>query len=87
MLRVKFDYRKLQEDLGFSPADLPELYERLFGVKVGRATAYAWFERGGMTLERFIQLLSLVRWTDDRKIDVWKYVEVVKDERPKKRAA
>jgi len=87
MLRVRFDFRKLQADLGFSTADLPELYERLYHVKVARPTAYAWFERGNMTLPRFIQLLNVVRWTDDRKLDIWKYIEVIKEEPPKTRRA
>ena len=82
---VQFDYEALQRDLGFLPADLPQLLEGLFGEKITKAGVYAWFARERMTVERLIQLLAIVRIETDRKLNIWKYIRVTRA--PLRRAA
>ena len=72
---TSFNYEKLQKDLGFLPTDIPALFKGLFGEEISKAAVYAWFARESMTVERLVQLLTIVRIETGRKLDVWKYIE------------
>ena len=82
---VIFDYDALQKDLGILPADLPQHLSGLLGEKITKAGVYAWFARERMTVERLVQLLAVVRMETDRKLNIWKYIRVVRA--PGRRAA
>lgn len=84
---IRFNYEKLQQDLGFLPTDVPRLFEGVFGEKISKAAVYQWFARERMTVERLIQLLTIVRIETDRKLDIWKYVEVTRPASARKSAA
>jgi len=75
---VQFDYELLQRDLGFLPADLPQLLEGLFEKKITKAGVYAWFAKERMSVERLTQLLAIVRIETGRKLNVWKYIKVTR---------
>jgi hypothetical protein len=83
---VRIDYEALRKDIGFEPAEIPALFDKVFGIKLSRSAAYAWHARRSLTLERLAQLLTLVRIETDRRLDLWKYLTVV-DTSSKKRAA
>lgn len=76
MYNIRFDYRRLREDLGLPVSTLPALFKKHFNLKVSRGTVYAWFHRAAMPVERLTQLLSIVRIETDRRLDIWRYVEV-----------
>lgn len=84
---IRFNYEKLQKDLGFLPTDVPRLFEGVFGERISKAAVYAWFARERMTVERLIQILTIVRIETDRKLDIWKYVEVTRPAGQRNRAA
>lgn len=72
----QFKYERLQKDLGFLLTDLPRLFKGLYGEEISKAAVYAWFARESMSVERLIQLLTIVRIETGQKLDLWKYIEV-----------
>jgi len=84
---VRFNYEKLQADLGFLPSDLPQLLKGLFGEDITKAGVYAWFARERMTVERLIQILAVVRLEREKKLNIWRYIEVTRADSRTKRAA
>ena len=70
-----FNYDKLQKDLGFLATDVPRLFKGLFDEDISKAAVYAWFKRESMTVERLVQLLTIVRIETGKKLDIWKYIE------------
>ena len=82
--QTTFNYKKLEKDLGFLATDVPHLFKGLFGEEISKAAVYAWFARESMTVERLVQLLTIVRIETGKKLDVWKYIEAT---RPASRVA
>jgi hypothetical protein len=78
---VRFDFDQLQKDLGFDSNELPRLIEALFGEKVSKSGVYAWFHRERMSVERLIQILTIVRSETGVKLDVWRYIEATRPAR------
>lgn len=75
---ARFNYERLQKDLGFLTTDLPRLFKGLYGEEISKGAVYAWFARESMSVERLVQLLSIVRIETDEKLDIWKYIEVTR---------
>lgn len=75
MYNIRFDYRRLREDLGLPMATLPALFKKHFNLRLSRATTYAWFQRGAMPVERLTQLLSIVRVETGQCLDIWRYIK------------
>jgi hypothetical protein len=74
--QTRFNYERLQKDLGFLLTDIPRLFSGLYGEEISKAAVYAWFARESMSVERLIQLLTIVRIETGKKLDVWRYIEV-----------
>lgn len=81
---VRFDYRRLQKDIGLKVPEIQKQFRQHFGLEIARCSIYAWFQRGCIPLERLTQLITLVRLETDRKLDLWRYVIV---QLPRKKAA
>jgi len=75
---TRFNFERLQKDLGFLPTDIPRLFKGIYGEEISKSTVYAWFARESMSVERLIQLLTIVRIETDQKLDLWKYIEVTR---------
>jgi hypothetical protein len=75
---TRFAYDRLQRDLGFLATDIPRLFKGLYGEEISKGAVYAWFARESMSVERLIQLLTIVRVETDKKLDIWKYIEVTR---------
>lgn len=73
---VQIDLVQLKEDLGVKLDELPALFRRYYGERIGRSAVHYWFSRGSMPLERFSQLLVLVRVHKRRRLDPWRYLEI-----------
>jgi hypothetical protein len=76
--QTRFNYERLQKDLGFLATDIPRLFKGVYGEEISKAAVYAWFARESMSVERLIQLLTIVRIETDKKLDIWKYIEVTR---------
>jgi hypothetical protein len=72
---IRFNYKKLQTDLGFLATDIPRLFQSFFGEQISKGAVYAWFARESMTVERLVQLLTVVRLETGRKLDAWDYID------------
>lgn len=81
---VRFNYARLQKDLGYLCADIPRLLKGLFDEDVSETAVYSWFNKERLPIERLAQLLTIVRIETGKKLDVWKYIEA---KRPSSRAA
>ena len=75
---ARFNYDRLQKDLGFLATDIPRLFKGVYGEEISKGAVYAWFARESMSVERLIQLLTIVRIETDNKLDIWKYIEVTR---------
>jgi len=75
---ARFNYERLQKDLGFLLTDLPRLFKGLYGEDISKAAVYAWFARESMSVERLVQLLTIVRIETDKKLDIWRYIEATR---------
>jgi hypothetical protein len=86
-LHVNFNYRRLQKDVeraGFKATDLRLLFKEYCGADIALCSIYAWFQRGCIPLGRLTELLTIVRVTTGKRLDLWRYIDVPQ---PKKRAA
>jgi hypothetical protein len=72
---ARFNFERLEKDLGFLKTDIPRLFKGLYGEDVSKATAYAWFKRESLSVERLVQLLAIVRIETGQKLDIWKYID------------
>lgn len=72
---VSFNFERLEKDLGFLKTDIPHLFKGLYGEEVSKAAAYAWFKRESLSVERLVQLLTIVRIQSGKKLDVWRYID------------
>lgn len=72
---TRFNYERLQQDLGFLATDIPRLFKGLYGDEISKAGVYAWFHRESMSVERLVQLLTIVRIETGKKLDIWRYIE------------
>ena len=77
---TRFNYKRLEKDLGFLITDVPGLLEGLFGESISKAAVYAWFQRESMSVERLVQLLTIVRIETGKKLDIWRYIEATRGE-------
>jgi len=73
--KAQFNYERLEKDLGFLKTDIPRLFKGLYGEEVSKAAAYAWFARESLSVERLIQLLTIVRIESGKKLDIWAYID------------
>lgn len=72
---LKFDMKKLVEDLPFrNRLEIAREFQR-FDQTVTENGAYKWFTRGRIPLTRLLQLMVLARLRGV-KLDVWDYIEV-----------
>ena len=76
MYEVRFNYSRLREDIGIPLSQLPEFFSALFGVKLTKQAIHGWFKTGSIPLERLLQVLTLVRLESNRRLDIWRYIEV-----------
>jgi hypothetical protein len=72
---ARLNYQRLEKDLGFLKTDIPHLFKGLYGEEVSKAAAYAWFARESLSVERLVQLLTIVRIETGKKLDIWKYID------------
>jgi len=84
VLYVQFDYRRFQQEIGYTTQQLVHLFYKNYGERLTRQAIYYWFSRGSIPTERLIQLLTLVRVESGRRLDIWRYIDVP---RPQKKAA
>ena len=76
MYEVRFNYDRLRADIQIPLAHLPEFFNQLFGVKLTKQAIHGWFKTGSIPLERLLQILTLVRLESNRRLDIWRYIEV-----------
>lgn len=76
MYEVRFNYDRLRNDIQIPLAHLPEFFNHLFGVKLTKQAVHGWFKSGSIPLERLLQILTLVRLESNRRLDIWRYIEV-----------
>jgi hypothetical protein len=69
-------HEKLQRELGFLATDIPLLLRGILGEEINKAAVYAWPAWQGMTVERLVQLLTIVRIKTGAKLDVWEFLDV-----------
>jgi hypothetical protein len=87
---IAFNFRRLKADIKLEVPELPDLFQKHFGIELTRNGIYAWFERGSMPLERLMQLLTIVMMESDKKVrlNVWDYIEATeKGSRKRKKVA
>lgn len=76
MYVINFNYQRLREDIRIPLGQLPELFDALFGAKLTKQAVHGWFKSGSIPLERLLQILTLVRLESNRRLDIWRYIEV-----------
>lgn len=76
MYEVHFNYERLREDIGIPLAQLPDYFNHLFGVKITKQAVHSWFKLGSIPLDRLLQILTMVRLSSNRRLDIWRYIEV-----------
>ena len=82
MYEVRFNFQRLREDIRIPLGQLPEFFNALFGAKLTKQAVHYWFKTGSIPLERLLQILTLVRLESNRRLDIWRYIELENLELP-----
>jgi hypothetical protein len=76
MYEVRFNYERLRNDIGIPLGQLPDYFHQLFGAKLTKQAIHGWFKTEHIPIDRLLQLLTLVRLSSNKRLDIWRYIEV-----------